>query len=218
MPDGVALEGHHLYAYVLARGADVTVEPPPERLGTDEKLHAHARTLPPACVSGHSARVVSDVDESFMREALFEAGRAADAGEVPVGCVVVHQGQIVSRAHNRRERAQDPTAHAEMLALRDAALALGTWRLSGASVYVTLEPCPMCAGALVNARVDRVVYGCDDPKAGAVRTLYTIGEDARLNHRFEVVPGVLAGACGEILSLFFRRIRDAMRDGPNARR
>lgn len=153
-----------------------------------------------------------------MREALLEAGRAADAGEVPVGCVVVHDGRIVARAHNQRERVQDPTAHAEILALRVAASALGTWRLSGVSVYVTLEPCAMCAGALVNARVDRVVYGCDDPKAGALRTLYAIGEDARLNHRFEVVPGVLAGACAEILSLFFRRIREALRDGAVPRR
>src|SRR5262249_53499131 len=137
----------------------------------------------------------SDVHERFMREAMAEAALAADAGDVPVGCVLVHEGAVLARAHNHRQRAQDPTAHAEMIALRDAAARLGSFRLIGVTAYVTLEPCPMCAGALVNARVERVVYGCDDPKAGAVRSLYAIGSDPRLNHRFELVPGVLAQAC-----------------------
>ena len=126
--------------------------------------------------------------EQFMRAALDEARIAKDRGEVPVGCVIVVDGQIVGRGHNLRETLQDPTAHAEMVAVREAAVKLGSWRLVGATLYVTLEPCPMCAGALVNARVERVVYGAADPKAGATTTLFTIGTDARLNHRFELVP------------------------------
>ncbi|MDW8363695.1 MAG: tRNA adenosine(34) deaminase TadA [Myxococcales bacterium] len=146
-------------------------------------------------------------DEHFMRAALEEARRAEAAGEVPVGAVIVVDGVIVARAHNLRESTQDPTAHAEMLALRQAAAAVGSFRLTGATCYVTLEPCPMCAGALVLARVARVVWGADDPKAGALRTLYEIGSDARLNHRFETRAGVLAEACGRLLSDFFRAIR-----------
>jgi len=146
-------------------------------------------------------------DERFMAEAMAEAALAADAGEVPVGCVLVQEGAIIARAHNRRERAQDPTAHAELVAMRAAAARLGSWRLIGVTCYVTLEPCPMCAGALVNARVPRVVYGCDDPKAGAVRTLYAIGQDPRLNHRFELAAGVLAEACSQQLSGFFAQVR-----------
>ncbi len=146
-------------------------------------------------------------DERFMAEAMAEAALAADAGEVPVGCVLVHEGEIIARAHNRRERAQDPTAHAELVAMRAAAGRLGSWRLIGVTCYVTLEPCPMCAGGLVNARVPRVVYGCDDPKAGAVRTLYAIGQDPRLNHRFELTAGVLAEACSQQLSGFFAQVR-----------
>jgi tRNA(adenine34) deaminase len=149
-----------------------------------------------------------------MREALADARAAEARGEVPVGCVVVVGGEVVARGHNHRETLQDPTAHAEMLALRGAAAKTGSWRLEGASVYVTLEPCPMCAGALVNARVARVVYGADDPKAGATTTLYTIGTDPRLNHRFELVPGVLAAECGAVLSEFFARIRKAGRSRP----
>jgi tRNA(adenine34) deaminase len=143
-----------------------------------------------------------------MRLALAEARRAEALGEVPIGAVIVVGDDVVARAHNLRERAQDPTAHAEMIAVRAASARLGTFRLTGATVYVTLEPCPMCAGALVNARVDRVVWGTDDPKAGATRTLYTIGADARLNHRFEMVPGVLGEECGSLLSGFFQRIRN----------
>ncbi len=146
-----------------------------------------------------------------MRLALEEAHRARALGEVPVGAVVVHEGRVVARGHNLRERLQDPTAHAELLAVRRAAERLGTWRLHGATVYVTLEPCPMCAGALVNARVDRVVWACDDPKAGATRTLYDIGASVRLNHRFEMTAGVLADPAGRLLRGFFERIRARQR-------
>jgi tRNA(adenine34) deaminase len=146
-------------------------------------------------------------DERFMREAMAEAELAGQAGDVPVGCVLVREGAIVSRAHNHRQRAQDPTAHAEILALREASAALGSFRLLGVTAYVTLEPCPMCAGALVNARVPRLVYGCDDPKAGAVRSLFAIGSDPRLNHRFELCPGVLGAECSRQLSDFFSALR-----------
>lgn len=139
----------------------------------------------------------------WMGEALVEAGLAAEAGDVPVGAVVVVGGVIVGRGRNRREVAQDPTAHAEIEALREASKVLGHWRLLGATVYATLEPCPMCAGALVLARVECVVYGCADPKGGAVDTLFNIGRDARLNHRFQVVSGVMAEECGAILKGFF---------------
>lgn len=125
--------------------------------------------------------------------------------------MLVRGRDILARSHNLRERAQDPTAHAEIIAIKAAAARLGTWRLSGVTAYVTLEPCPMCAGALVNARVDRVVFGAPDPKAGATGTLYTIGQDPRLNHRFELAGGVLAEECGGLLSEFFARIRAARR-------
>ena len=147
-------------------------------------------------------------DSHFMREAIAEASAAALVGEVPVGAVVVDAaGTIVARGRNRREADQDPTAHAEVDALRRAATALGHWRLEGATVFVTLEPCPMCAGALVNARVARVVYGCPDPKAGALDTLFSIGRDPRLNHRFAVTSGVLADECAALLKGFFARLR-----------
>jgi tRNA(adenine34) deaminase len=150
-------------------------------------------------------------DERFMAEAMAEASLAAAAGEVPVGCVMVRAGEIIARGHNLRERAQDPTAHAELIALRAAAAQLHSWRLTDVTCYVTLEPCPMCAGALVNARIPRLVYGCDDPKAGAVRTLFAIGQDARLNHRFEVAAGVLGEACSQQLSGFFAQVRGQRR-------
>ena len=146
-------------------------------------------------------------DEHFMRAALEEAAKAAARGEVPVGAVVVRDGAIVSRAHNLRETAQDPTAHAELIAVRKAAARFRSWRLVEATVYVTLEPCPMCAGMLVNARVPRVVWGADDPKAGALRSLFSLGDDPRLNHRLEMVGGVLADECGEALREFFQRLR-----------
>ena len=146
-------------------------------------------------------------DASFMHEALAEAERARARGEVPIGAVAVLDGVVIGRGHNLRETARDPSAHAELIAMRAAAAYLSSWRLVGVSVYVTLEPCPMCAGALVNARVARLVYGADDPKAGAVRTLYKLCEDTRLNHRLEVVPHVLAEECGRTLSEFFARVR-----------
>jgi tRNA(adenine34) deaminase len=147
------------------------------------------------------------MDSEFMQAALDEARRAAALGEVPVGAVVVSGGAIIGRGGNRRERDADPTAHAEILAIREAARAVGGWRLSGATLYVTQEPCPMCAGAIVNARLDRVVFGCDNPKAGAVRTLYRLLEDARLNHRVAVEGGLLAAECGALLTGFFEELR-----------
>lgn len=151
-------------------------------------------------------------DETFMDEALAEARIASERGEVPVGAVIVHEGAVIARAHNLRETNQDPTAHAELIALKDAATRLGTWRLSGATCYVTLEPCPMCAGALVNARVDRVVFATEDPKAGATSTLFTIGSDVRLNHRFVLEAGVRREESAGLLKQFFGDIRRKQRE------
>jgi tRNA(adenine34) deaminase len=142
--------------------------------------------------------------DEAMALALEEAAAAAEAGDVPVGAVVLGpDGELVARRHNERELRQDPVAHAELLAVQDAAAALGQWRLSGCTVVVTLEPCPMCAGALVAARVDRVVFGATDPKAGATGTLYNLCADPRLNHEVEVVPGVRGDECAAQLSAFF---------------
>jgi tRNA(adenine34) deaminase len=138
-----------------------------------------------------------------MELALAEARAAAAEGEVPVGAVCVVDGQVVARRHNERERASDPTAHAELLALRDAAAALGGWRLRDATLVVTLEPCPMCAGALVAARLGRLVFGAVDPKAGACGTLYNLCTDPRLNHEVPVTGGVRAPECGALLTSFF---------------
>lgn len=151
-------------------------------------------------------------DEDWMDLALAQARLASELGEVPVGAVIVLEERVVASAHNLRETIQDPTAHAELIALRDAAKALGTWRLSGATCFVTLEPCPMCAGALVNARIDRVVYATDDPKAGATATLYNIGSDLRLNHRFAVTAGVRREEASDLLKKFFGDIRRKQRD------
>ena len=148
-----------------------------------------------------------EIDEKFMREALAEARTAAAVGEVPIGAVVVRAGEIVARAHNRRELDQDPSAHAEFAALCAAAQSLGRWRLSDCTVYVTLEPCCMCAGLMVNARVGRCVYGAADAKAGALGSLYDLNADARLNHRFNVTAGVLADECREVLSSYFAGLR-----------
>ena len=147
------------------------------------------------------------IDEKFMREALAEARAAAAVGEVPIGAVVVRAGEIVARAHNRRELDQDPSAHAEFSALCAAAQSLGRWRLSDCTVYVTLEPCCMCAGLMVNARVGRCVYGASDAKAGALGSLYDLNADLRLNHRFNVTAGVLADECREVLSSYFSGLR-----------
>ena len=148
-------------------------------------------------------------DHELMELALAEARSAPAHGDVPVGAVVWHDGEVVARRHNERERTGDPTAHAEMLAVRDAAARLGGWRLDGTTVAVTLEPCPMCAGALQQARVARVVFGADDPKAGALGSLYNLGVDPRLNHEFEVVQGVRADECAALLQEFFSDLRSA---------
>lgn len=142
-----------------------------------------------------------------MLLALQHAEQAAAHGDVPIGAVVVVEGQVLGAAGNERELRKDPVAHAEILALQQAANALGTWRLEGASLYVTLEPCPMCAGAAVLARVARLVYGPQDPKAGAAYSLYNIPQDPRLNHQLEIITGVLADECGAVLQRFFESRR-----------
>ena len=151
------------------------------------------------------------VDEAFMRLAIEEAELAAREGEVPIGAVVVCDGEVVARAHNRRETDADPSAHAEFAAMVQASRALERWRLTGCTVYVTLEPCLMCAGLMVNARIDRCVFGASDPKAGAVGTLYDVSDDPRLNHAFRVTPGILADECSALLRDFFRARRKARR-------
>ncbi|QDT71149.1 tRNA adenosine(34) deaminase TadA [Lacipirellula limnantheis] len=143
-------------------------------------------------------------DERYMRLALQQATAAAEADEAPVGAVIVAAGRVLAAARNEREALRDPTAHAEMIAITQAASALESWRLENCTLYVTLEPCPMCAGAIVMARIPRVVFGALDPKGGAVRSLYRLLEDERLNHRVEVVEGVLSEPCGQVLSEFFR--------------
>ena len=146
-------------------------------------------------------------DEQFMRMAIEQARIAQENGDVPIGAIIVYKNQIIGKAYNQREQLQDPTAHAEIIALTQAAAALENWHLNGCTMYVTLEPCPMCAGALVLARMDRLVYGCDDPKAGACKSLYNIVTDGRLNHRLEVTSGVLQEQCREQLQEFFAKRR-----------
>jgi len=146
-------------------------------------------------------------DEEFMRKSIEQAKIAQENGDVPIGAVIVHQNEIIGKAYNQREQLKDPTAHAEIIALTQAAAALQSWRLTGCTMYVTLEPCPMCAGALVLARIDRLVYGCDDPKTGACKSLYNIVQDERLNHRLEVTTGVLADDCSRLLQDFFQQKR-----------
>jgi len=149
-----------------------------------------------------------DNHDYFMQLALQEAEAAAEENEVPVGAVIVHsERRVIASDHNRREQLRDPTAHAEMLAITQAAEALGSWRLDDCTLYVTLEPCPMCAGAIVQARIPRVVYGADDPKSGAVHSLFKLLNDVRLNHQCLVVSGVLTEPCGNVLSRFFQRQR-----------
>jgi len=149
----------------------------------------------------------NDTDINFMRRAIELAQQAAALGEVPVGALVVHENQVISDAYNERETRPSALAHAEITALEKACARLGRWRLSGCTLYVSLEPCVMCAGALVQARVDRVVYGARDPKAGAVESLYQVLADPRLNHRPQVTGGVLREECGQILSDFFKARR-----------
>jgi tRNA(adenine34) deaminase len=146
-------------------------------------------------------------DEFYMRLALAQAHEAAAADEAPVGAVIVRDGRVLATTRNEREALRDPTAHAEMIAITQAAAALGGWRLDGCTLYVTLEPCPMCAGAIVQARIPRVVYGATDPKAGAARSLFRLLDDPRLNHRADVIAGVLAEPCGRVLTEFFQRKR-----------
>ncbi len=146
-------------------------------------------------------------DEQFMREALLEAEKAFDLGEVPVGCVIVRDGEIIARGHNLTETAKDPTVHAEMNALREAAEKLGGWRLPGCSAYVTCEPCAMCAGAMVWARIEKLYIGADDPKAGACGSVVNVASNEGLNHRIKVERGVLQEECSNILKEFFRTLR-----------
>ena len=146
-------------------------------------------------------------DEQFMKLAIEQAKIAEENGDVPIGAVIVYENQIIGKAYNQREQLRDPTAHAEIIALTQAAAARQSWRLNGCTMYVTLEPCPMCAGALVLARMDRLVYGCDDPKTGACGSLYNIVQDERLNHRLEVTSGVLQEQCREQLQEFFAKRR-----------
>jgi len=179
------------------------------------RVYSNGENRPPETLAPMNPEPKPNVDaadtqthEIFMRQALNEALAAYEKDEVPVGAVIVHEGRIIARAHNQRELLKDPTAHAEMIAITQAAAALENWRLTGATIYVTLEPCAMCAGAMVLARLDRLVYGTDDPKAGACGTLYNIVQDSRLNHRLEVTTGILADQCAETLRSFFAKRRE----------
>ena len=147
-------------------------------------------------------------DRDYMGLALAEAERAADAGETPIGAVLVISGTVVASAHNMRETWQDPTAHAESIVLRQSSVKLGRWRLSDATVYVTMEPCLMCAGALVLARINRLVYGCRDERAGALGSVYDVVRDGKLNHIYRITPGVLEAECRAVLQGFFGKLRD----------
>ena len=151
-------------------------------------------------------------DNDFMEAALRAAEQAGLAGDVPIGAVVVHEGEIIATAGNRREQDQDPTAHAEVLALREAGRKLGTWRLNECTLYVTLEPCPMCMGACINARLGRLVFACADPKAGAAESLYQLGSDERLNHRVTITSGVQRERASRMLSTFFASLRNGSRE------
>jgi len=162
------------------------------------------------CFAQKDVKRVSD--REFMREALLEAEQAYLKGEVPIGAVLVRDEKIIARDHNRREELADPTAHAEILVLRQAGSLLGGWRLAGTALYVTIEPCPMCAGALVQARVSRLVFGAADPKAGAIESLYRIADDARLNHQLYITGGVLAVEAAALMRRFFQSRRQR-RDG-----
>ncbi len=149
----------------------------------------------------------NEQDQRYMRVAIDQAEIARENGDVPVGAVIVHEGHLIAKAYNQREQLQDPTAHAEIIALTQAAEAVGNWHLDNCTIYVTLEPCAMCAGALVLARMDRLVYGCDDPKTGACGSLYNIVQDERLNHRLEVTSGVMEDECRRQLQGFFANRR-----------
>ena len=156
-------------------------------------------------------------DQQYLRAAITAAKIAEENGDVPIGAVIVYKGQIIAKAYNQREQLKDPTAHAEIIALTQAAAALENWHLNGCTMYVTLEPCPMCAGALVLSRMDRLVYGCDDPKTGACKSLYNIVQDERLNHRLKVTSGVLAEECGRQLQNFFSQRRNKGTETKNSK-
>lgn len=156
---------------------------------------------------GDMEKTRAERDEFFMREAIKEAKKAWAKEEVPIGCVIVLNGEIIARAHNLRESKQLPTAHAEILAIEEACRKTGSWRLEGAELYVTLEPCPMCAGAIIMSRIKRVVYGASDPKGGCAGTFMNLLEDERFNHQSEVAPGVLVDECGRLLTDFFQQLR-----------
>ncbi len=170
-------------------------------------MHEDNSTPPPDLTPAPDRDGSPPDDLAFMRQALSLATEAITLGEVPVGALVVSDGRVVSRAYNLRETLHDPTAHAERLALTLAGRALGTWRLDRCTLYVTLEPCPMCAGAIVQARIARLVYGASDPKAGACSSLYRLTSDPRLNHRTPTTPGVLSHDCGVLLTRFFQTRR-----------
>ena len=155
-------------------------------------------------------------DEKWMRHALNEAQLALKIGEIPVGAVVVYENKIIGRGHNQVEGLNDPTAHAEIIAIGAAATYLNSWRLSGASLYVTLEPCAMCAGALVLSKIDRLIFGAKDPKAGACGSLYNIVQDIRLNHQVQIIPYILEEECGKILRVFFEKVRQSQNPAEKA--
>jgi tRNA(adenine34) deaminase len=150
------------------------------------------------------------LDCNFMREALVEAQKAFQLDEVPIGAVVVKDGEIIGRGYNLRERKKDPTLHAEIIAIQQAAAALGGWRLTGCDLYVTIEPCPMCAGAILQARIRRVVFGARDPKAGCAGSLYNLLEDSRFNHRTEVTEGIMKDSCALIIKEYFKQKRNKL--------
>ena len=151
---------------------------------------------------------IADKDLAYMRLALEQAGLAPALGEVPIGAVLVQDGQVLAQVHNFREVWQDPTAHAEIVAIREAAGRLGTWRLTGATLYVTVEPCSMCAGAIIQSRVSRLVFGARDPKAGACGSVFNLPDERRLNHRVEVIGGIMERESQELMQAFFKRLRD----------
>jgi len=160
---------------------------------------------------------IFDADRLFMKQELEEAQQAALLGEVPIGAVLVYEGKIIARAHNLRETTQNATTHAELLVIQEACKKIGSWRLEDTTLYVTLEPCPMCAGAILQSRVPRVVYGARDQKAGCVDSLYHLLNDERFNHECDVTEGILAEECGQILTDFFKALRDRKKAEKKAR-
>ncbi len=178
----------------------------PEFSAVGKRDHLPGRYNKPSQVQKRK-RLTPDHDELWMEEALRAAQRALEAGEIPVGAVVVHQGKIIGRGWNRNIASSDPTAHAEVVALREAGTALGNHRLEGCDLFATIEPCAMCAGALVHARIERLIYGAEDPKAGAVHSVMQVLNHPQLNHLMEVRSGVLAGRCAELLQTFFKSRR-----------